>query len=82
MKKNCRNCKYWDSSVFVDGDVEIGECRRKPPKLSMKMALEQNNSEISCLDEAHWLATVFPITSDETWCGEWKKKAEQDGNEK
>lgn len=68
----CKDCRYWNASIFVDDDVEIGECRRKPPKLSIKLAQKPNN--LSCTDEAHWLATVFPITDDHMWCGKWKER--------
>ncbi len=68
----CSGCKFWSSSLTVDDDFRIGECRKNPPKLMTRMLEKQ--SRMSEAEEAAWLSTSFPVTTEDSWCGKWKAK--------
>jgi hypothetical protein len=73
MEVKCENCKYWDQVGMGIDDDGLGECKRFPPVLSdqiYKKQLAANND----VEEARWIATVYPLTGVHDNCGEWKAK--------
>ena len=69
MSEKCVSCKYWGNEGRIDDDIVVGECRRRPPKLNVK---EMNKFDsLDTPEEARWMATFFPMTSQNTWCGKW-----------
>jgi hypothetical protein len=63
MEANCGNCRFWQEAC-EDADLVLGSCRKSPPALCGDL-LSQSDDE----SEA-WLATFFPVTTRECWCGE------------
>jgi hypothetical protein len=74
-KKWCPNCEYW-RPLKVDALEEEnahGECRRHAP--GPKWHEDCKNTNIYDEDNDGCLA-VWPVTSFDQWCGEFKEKIE------
>lgn len=74
----CRECVYWHSDGAGHG--ESGECRRSPPRIiekALQVAKEGDGSGRdpgSIIDIWTHEASVWPVTFDDSWCGEWAQK--------
>lgn len=69
IERSCKKCIFW---VFEDNGSNMsrnldGHCKRYPPTLDTNYYLE---NEESATEESAWYG--FPITNDESWCGEYK----------
>ena len=57
---SCSICAYWNQGAE---NPEIGECRRGPPAVVVIHDEECNLVPTS----------LFPVTSDDEWCGEYQE---------
>lgn len=60
---SCPGCRFWDAF-----DARSGECRRHAPT-AVQFAQTQDANERGGDSGAVW-----PVTSDDDWCGEWEAK--------
>jgi hypothetical protein len=74
MDMECKTCKYWDQEVMESHGDGIGECRRFPPFISDQIYKKQLVASNGNIEDARWIATIYPITAQQDWCGEWKAK--------
>jgi hypothetical protein len=84
MSETCATCRFWDvydgDSGFYD-DVKpgaIGDCRRRAPCISDEL-LRRTLPGPSCaqfdtLANDLYVPSVFPVTSRESWCGEYEQR--------
>ena len=64
----CKKCMYWDKLYGADGeDLNLGFCARYAPK---PVALLES--------EVRFRYTVWPITKENGWCGEYRWNEEFD----
>lgn len=59
----CQDCRYWVRlKPTPDGkDSSMGDCRYRPPVLHL---------------ECDQLASGWPWTQQDAWCGRWREKIE------
>lgn len=68
MSEKCENCRWWETD---EEDSSLGECKRYPPVISDFVLKKQEKAGCE-LEEARWIASIYPFTSDSDRCGEWK----------
>lgn len=66
----CGNCRFWDESGTVAASSWEGRCRRYAPRPRYETIAEAVMSDGITKRYALW-----PPTSADDWCGEWKEKA-------
>lgn len=86
MPERCENCRFWDAytdaSAYYDNirPGEIGDCRRRAPRISeelLRRTLPGPNSEqFDALANNLYVPSAFPVTAQESWCGEYERKPE------
>ena len=59
----CSSCKYWDRKEEMP---EMGLCRRHAPRAAVA---SPDGSKVL-------VETLWPVTKEDTWCGEWDNKVE------
>lgn len=65
--ETCGSCRFWDRRL---DRVESGNCRRRPPVI-LECVAAANISAEGDLDSADLeLATRYPITFIDDWCGD------------
>lgn len=64
----CDDCKFW--LKFETESAKDGQCRRMPPQNVGESTWKQ--SEYVYIIEAE---TLWPVTTCDDWCGEFKTKA-------
>jgi len=63
MTEKCSNCRYWQR---IESNKNVnGECRCYHPE-----RVKRSSFETICYE--------FPITSSDTWCGEWMPEIDND----
>jgi len=59
----CGECKFWEAEKEQS---TLGRCRRHAPK-TITNGLSEKHVAVT---------TVWPLTTDQDWCGEWSAKVE------
>lgn len=60
----CETCRHWRH-----------ECRRNPPVIVEALVAQLISAEAECdIDEVIDLASWFPTTAADDYCGEWTRK--------
>lgn len=74
MDGNCGECRFWMERDTTFGFF-TGQCRLKPPIIASARlaALIRQDPSRNATDEI-FLATCFPVTSAEEWCGKFEQK--------
>jgi hypothetical protein len=80
----CSDCRFWDvytpDSGFYDNikPGAIGDCRRRAPRISdelLRRALPGPScDQFDQLANDLYVPSAFPVTSKESWCGEYEPK--------
>ena len=60
MKRDCYTCRFWNASSHGDG-----ERRRHPPRIMLVPDSDGDDPELPGMQ------TLWPMTDQEDWCGEW-----------
>jgi len=63
---SCRECIFWAERGAY------GECRRFPPVVAISRAPRESHLPLNTFETLS--ETVFPVTVDFQWCGEFKAK--------
>jgi len=82
MTEQCINCQFWKASVLNEHHqgYEMGDCRRNPPALIDAMVRaelpvlqygQQADPELGLVSQRN--STMFPVTSHDDWCGEYRR---------
>ena len=71
MIKKCENCEYFN--VPKTDNNKSGECRRYPRVAHIMSDTDGNNRIIEI-----WSESDFTYTSKDDWCGEFKKRNENE----
>ena len=64
---SCGTCRFW----YGLGGGCPGECRVNPPTVSDRLLKECSDS-----DDSIYVATVFPMTRVDEWCGSHEPRKE------
>ena len=83
MKPNeiyCGTCNFWVSlkDLNISDDESVGECRRNPPQLSVRLT-EQIAKFLG--DKVVIPGGWFPAVADDSWCGEWQERCKKEEEE-
>jgi hypothetical protein len=76
MEANCDNCRFWGWLTAIDGEMQLGSCRKAAPVLCQPMLMIDDETEDV------WRATQFPVTEKGQWCGEHQEMPLPPGEEK
>ena len=66
VERSCGTCRYWESKAAADCKNPGGDCLRYPP--------------VHIVTKRRQYAT-FPSVNHQHWCGEWKARKEDAGDE-
>ena len=81
-EERCETCRFWDNESkqmrISEHGGESGACRRLPPVVSglycESLQLHAAGRSRDEIEPHHAIDGVFPHTSKDDWCGEWKPK--------
>ena len=65
-RETCSLCRYWKQ---IAGEDSLGECRRFPPMLATDGCVRDGNG-------------IWPDTSADDWCGEYRSAVKNGEGEK
>lgn len=72
MGFHCATCRYWsDKEGVAIGLPNEGACRKRAPMFVPALAEEIAGTGDHSFDDMIALSTVYPITKDYDWCGEY-----------
>ena len=63
LDRKCENCVYWEDDLNTGGMA--GRCHRFPPQIVKVIS-----------DETTEIEHLFPQTTCDAWCGEFKPREE------
>jgi hypothetical protein len=75
MTENCGQCRFWKPHE----DNAFGDCRRHPPRVFIEplVRMSDDNPDGDEIDRGDLLmATKFPPTYTDDWCGEYRRAPE------
>jgi hypothetical protein len=93
MKRNltgeaCQLCRFYDTGDMVEGDDDLGICRRRPPVMIERLLPHEDDYRVFSGEKAratnrqiHY-ASVQPITEKLAWCGEFERYVEPEQADK
>jgi hypothetical protein len=67
----CASCRFWDRSKT--SSEKVGDCRRRGPQINvelLRLHLPGRKVSWDSLDDHVYEASTFPVTHEESWCGE------------